>query len=242
MTRATATRKTHEVVADQLRQRIVSGELKAGDRLPPEEELTEQFGVARTSLREALRVLESQGLLSIRRGRGGGPVVTHPDLSPAATALAMSLQLQNTTVGDLDAARRLIEIQIVGQLARDNDTLTIAKLEAAVETAHTAAERNNPKSFVAAAAAMHETIMELSGNNTLTMLSKLLHVTVRAYYARSVSEVDQVMMRRAVKSYRKLIELIRAGNAGAAMAHWDAQMIFTVSGSNPDSPLLWTAG
>ena len=81
-------RKTHEVVAGQLRDRILSGELQVGDRLPPEDELTEVFGVARTTLREALRVLESQGLITIRRGRGGGPVVTHPSLEPAAMALA----------------------------------------------------------------------------------------------------------------------------------------------------------
>ena len=70
--------KAHERVANILRDRIVTGELAAGDRLPPEDELTTQFGIARTTLREALRVLESQGLLLIRRGRGGGPVVTHP--------------------------------------------------------------------------------------------------------------------------------------------------------------------
>ena len=97
------TKKAHEVVADQIRQRIVAGELVEGQRLPPEDDLTAQFGVARTTLREALRVLESQGLLAIRRGRGGGPVVTHPDLEPISMALATVLQLQATTVGDLDA-------------------------------------------------------------------------------------------------------------------------------------------
>ena len=77
-----APKKTHELVADKIRRQIVAGDLAEGERLPPEDDLTAQFGVARTTLREALRVLESQGLLAIRRGRGGGPVVTHPDLEP----------------------------------------------------------------------------------------------------------------------------------------------------------------
>ena len=134
-TNVRAARKTHEIVADALRQRIVNGSLQAGDRLPPEDELTAEFGVARTTLREGLRVLESQGLLSIRRGRGGGPVVTHPDLEPISMALAVMLQLQNTTIGDLDAARRLIEPQIAGQLARSHDDADLAALEAAIDRA-----------------------------------------------------------------------------------------------------------
>ena len=62
-TKQAVTRKAHEVVADQIRQQIVEGVLVEGQRLPPEDDLTVQFGVARTTLREALRVLESQGLL-----------------------------------------------------------------------------------------------------------------------------------------------------------------------------------
>ncbi|HNI35288.1 MAG TPA: GntR family transcriptional regulator, partial [Microthrixaceae bacterium] len=101
--------KTYAVLAVELRDRILNGELAEGERLPVEDDLVEQFGVARSTLREALRVLESQGLITIRRGRGGGPVVTHPDLAPISMALAVSLQLQGTTVADLDEARRLIE-------------------------------------------------------------------------------------------------------------------------------------
>src|SRR3954466_3379097 len=118
MTTAGPLRKTHALVADQLRRQILTGELTEGQRLPAEEVLTAQFGVARTTLREALRVLESQGLITIRRGRGGGPVGAHPHPEPIPMAVAASLQLQGWSVGALDAPRRLIETQIAGQLAR----------------------------------------------------------------------------------------------------------------------------
>src|SRR5262245_42996392 len=79
--------KTGEMIAERLRRQIARGELAIGERLPPEDELTAEFGIARTTLREALRILESQGLLEIRRGRTGGPVVTMPKIDSLAEGL-----------------------------------------------------------------------------------------------------------------------------------------------------------
>lgn len=227
-----ATKKTHQLVAESLRQSIVSGELLAGDRLPSEDELTAHFGIARTTLREGLRVLESQGLLEIRRGRGGGPVVTHPTLEPISMALAVTLQLQHTTIGDLDAARRLIEPQIAGQLARRHSPADIAALELAICGAEAAAERDEPLEFGLGAAHVHETLVELSGNSTLATLSKLLQGMVLAYYTHTPERINQTMMRRAVRSYRKFVGLIRAGDEEAAISHWEALMSYTISGRN----------
>lgn len=238
----TKPKKAHEVVADRLRQRIVSGELPKGARLPPEEELTEQFGIARTTLREALRVLESQGLIAIKRGRGGGPVVTHPSLEPIAMALAVALQLQQTTVADLDAARRMIEPQIAGQLARSHDDADLAALEAAIEAASQAAEDDDGAAFGPAAARVHTTLVERSGNRTLATLSHLLHNMVLAYYAGSMDRVDQELMRRAVRSYRRLVKFIRAGDEAAAISHWEATMRYTISGRDPRELVTIAAG
>jgi len=233
---ATAARKTHAVVADRLRRQIVSGELAEGQQLPPEEELTAQFGVARTTLREALRVLEAQGLIAIRRGRGGGPFVTHPDLGPVSTALSTSLQLQEVTVGDLDAARRLIEVEVAGQLAQRHDEADLTALQAAVDQAAGAAERNDPHAFGLAAAGVHAALVDRSGNRTLATLSRLLDRMVRAYYTLN-TDLDQRLMRRAVRGYNKLLDLIRAGDAAAAEAHWDATMRYTVGARDPDLPV-----
>ncbi len=237
-----AAKKAHEVVADQIRNRIVHGELVEGRRLPPEDELTEEFGVARTTLREALRVLESQGLIAIRRGRSGGPVVTHPNLEPIATALAVTLQLQQTTVGDLDAARRMIEPQIAGQLARSRDQRAIAAIEAAVDLAAEAAERNDGAAFGLAAARVHETLVEQSGNKTLATLSKMLQGMVEAYYSSTMDTIDPALLRRAVRSYRKFLGLLRDGDEAAAVAHWQATMKYTLSGHDPEEPVRLGAG
>ncbi len=236
------TKKAHEVVADQIRQQIVEGDLTEGQRLPPEDDLTTQFGVARTTLREALRVLESQGLLEIRRGRGGGPVVTHPDLEPISMALAVVLQLQGTTVGDLDTARQMIEPQVAGQLAASHDTADLSALVAAIDVAAEAADRGDGLAFGLAAVEVHEALVESSGNDTLATLTKLLQSMLRGYYTHRMDAIDPALMQRAVRGYRKLLRLIDAGDVNGATAHWRATMQYTIGGRDPNEPVTISSG
>jgi len=231
------TPKTGEVVAEHLRRQIARGELRVGDHLRPEDELTAEFGVARTTLREGLRILESQGLIRIRRGRGGGGVVTTPDLDLLGTGLAVALQLQATTMGDLDDARQLLEPALVAHLARDCVPEDLAALTAAIDNAAFAAEADDNESFGRAAAVVHETIMERAGNRTLGTVSRLLHGLVVAYYKRSAARSDQPTMRRAVRSYRKLVSLIEAGDAAGAEDHWRRQMSYTVGAHDRLQPI-----
>src|SRR5262245_2028590 len=226
--------KAHEVVADQIRQRILRGELAEGQRLPPEDELTVQFGVARTTLREALRVLESQGLISIRRGRTGGPVVTHPDLAPISMALGVVLQLQGTTIGDLDDARQLIEPELAARLAAHCTEEDLTQLEAAIDRAEKAAQRFDGMAFGLAAADVHAALVESSGNRTLATLTGLLQGMLREYYTSRMNVIEQELMLRAARSYRKLLRLIRAGDVEGAAKHWRATMQYTIGAKNRD--------
>ena len=77
-----------EIVADELRRQIIDGELSDGDLLPRQEILVEQFNVSLVSLREALRILETEGLVSVRRGNRGGAVVHAPAKASAASCVA----------------------------------------------------------------------------------------------------------------------------------------------------------
>jgi len=231
------TPKTGEVVAEHLRRQIARGELRVGDHLRPEDELTAEFGVARTTLREGLRILESQGLIRIRRGRGGGGVITPPDLDLLGTGLAVALQLQGTTMGDLDDARQLLEPQLVAHLARDCVAEDLDALNAAIDNASLAAEADDNDAFGRAAAVVHETIMERAGNRTLGTVSRLLHGLVVSYYQRSAAKSDQPTMRRAVRSYRKLVTLIEARDSAAAEEHWRRQMTYTLNGNDRAQPI-----
>ncbi|HVW41102.1 MAG TPA: GntR family transcriptional regulator [Amycolatopsis sp.] len=84
--------KTAEVLASTIRAQIVRGEIPEGAALPSESELVSQFGVSRSSLREAFRILESEQLITIRRGAHGGARVKRPDVTVAARYLALLLQ------------------------------------------------------------------------------------------------------------------------------------------------------
>ncbi len=216
--------KTGEVVAAAIRRRIATGELRVGDRLHSEEEMTESLGVARTTLREALRVLESQGLITIKRGRGGGPIVTMPDLDRLAEPLAVVLQLRETTTTDLDAARALIEPNLAGWLATRHTDEDLAALSAAARAAHVAAEADDRVAFGRAAALVHETLLLRSGNNTLSVISQLLHRIVLERYVHAAVGSSALLMRRAAKSYAKLVRLVADGDADAARLHWERQM------------------
>src|ERR1700744_2696952 len=86
--------KAAELLAARIRGQIIRRELKEGDALPAESELMERFGVSRPTLREAIRVLEMESLLRMRRGSRGGALVTAPDPPVAARAVVGLLPLR----------------------------------------------------------------------------------------------------------------------------------------------------
>jgi len=229
--------KAAELVAMHFRQRIARGDLIPGDRLPPEDELMRSFGVARTTLREGLRILESEGFLSVQRGRSGGPRITEPSIDRLAQALALHLQLEHTKVRDLDQARQLIEPWLAARLAERCTRQDLGALEDAIVQAEDAAARDDREAFAIAATAVHETIAERGGNQTLALVARMLHELVAEYYRRAASSSAPADMQRATRSYRKLHKLVAAGDVEGARDHWEKQMTATMSRRDPQERL-----
>lgn len=93
--------KMAQLIADGLRADIATGRLPCGDRLPMEHELIAKYGVSRAVVREALRLLESIGLIDVKRGpKGGAVVTTHRTSSVVRDAMLLSLQLADVTLGE----------------------------------------------------------------------------------------------------------------------------------------------
>jgi DNA-binding FadR family transcriptional regulator len=101
--------KRSEIIARDLAQYIVDAQLPPGAMLPREREMIEQLGVGRTTLREALRILETRGVLTIRSGPGGGPVIRHPQPNDLTEALTLILQFQRATMVEVLDARIFLE-------------------------------------------------------------------------------------------------------------------------------------
>lgn len=111
--------KASEILANMVKVRILSGGMKAGERLPPEAELMEEYGFSRGTVREAIRLLESDGLIRVRRGPRGGIEVAEPDVSHVTRSLAVLFAYDGTPVSDLMNFRLVIEPGAAAMAARD---------------------------------------------------------------------------------------------------------------------------
>lgn len=216
-----------QLVADAIRRRIVLGELRDGESLPSEQALIDQYGVSRPTFREALRILQSESLISIRRGSRGGATVHAPQVDTVARQAGYLLQHQHTSLADVYDARLVIEPPAAGLLAERATKAVLARLDAALEEERAAV--GDPGRFARASARFHELVVELAGNNTLSLFSGILVEIIDAHTETVLLDAhDPATTGRdsgvAHRSHEHLVELVRAKDAAAAAAHWRAHM------------------
>jgi DNA-binding FadR family transcriptional regulator len=158
---------SHAIAAD-LRQLIARGELKAGDPLPVERDLVDGLGSSRGVVREALRILEREGLVEVRRGLGGGPRVRHPSISEAVQGMGIYLQLGDVPVLDAWTARDRIIGCAVERLALERSRPVVGELEHGV--AGLAMLVGDFDAYARQLLDVAETAVRLAGNATEHML------------------------------------------------------------------------
>ncbi|HTR70169.1 MAG TPA: FCD domain-containing protein [Mycobacteriales bacterium] len=223
---AATRREKPQQVADELRALIVSGELGEGDSLGREPDLVERFGVSRPSLREALRILEAEGLITVVRGVRGGVIVHEPNERMTARTAALVLSARNVALADVFEARGTIEPLAARAVAEGRGRVRAARELGELVDAQEASLAD-PEKFGVANAAFHERLVALAGNQTLSIVVEMLNeVVVRAVTAVSGgSDSDSVATRRrGIRSQRRLIELIEAGDGLGAEDHWRSHM------------------
>jgi DNA-binding FadR family transcriptional regulator len=215
--------KTAELIAAALRRQIIRRELAPGDALPSESSLMEQFGVSRPTLREAYRVLESEGLINVRRGAHGGARVTAPDAEVAARYAGLILEYREATLADVHRASAVLEPPCARTLANKHTAAALSRLRAAVEAEK--ALLDDPMALVDAQEAFHSLLVELAGNQTLNLLSGMLRYIVdranTGHLADALgSEAHKGQCRKAHRTHAKLVDLIAAGKADEAEKLW----------------------
>ncbi|ALJ18883.1 FadR/GntR family transcriptional regulator [Microbacterium sp. No. 7] len=227
--------KTAEIIAASIRKSIVQGDLKEGDSLPSEADLMAQFGVSRPTLREAFRILETESLISIRRGSRGGAQVMTPELSTATRYVGLLLQMQRTTIGEIFEARSVTEVAAARLLAgrrvkQDlidlNDVMTqMSDLVPAVREKDPAAL----KEWSDLSLGFHQMLVERSRNRALylqwSLLSEIIERHAEETVVRTVDHPQTAeTVRKSLRSYQKLIERIEQRDASAAADHWQTHM------------------
>jgi DNA-binding FadR family transcriptional regulator len=220
-------REKPQQIADELRTSIVSGKLSDGESLGREPDLVERFGVSRPSLREALRILETEGLIRVVRGLHGGVVVQSPDHRMTARTAALVLQSRNVSLADVFEARGMLE-PLAAKTVASSRRRRSAATELLLLIDEERATLEDPEAFGHANARFHERLVALAGNQTLSILTEMLdEIVVRAVTAVSRGE-DNVgsiaTRRRGIRSQEHLVELIRSGEAQEAEDHWRSHM------------------
>jgi GntR family transcriptional repressor for pyruvate dehydrogenase complex len=126
-------KRTFEEVSSQIKRLILEGALKPGDKLPSETKLAEQFDVGRTTIREALRILELSGFLTVQKGFGGGSVIKDTILKKMTSLLLDAFQMEKITVNEFTAARLVIEKAILTEAIEHADKQDIENLRRNIE-------------------------------------------------------------------------------------------------------------
>jgi GntR family transcriptional repressor for pyruvate dehydrogenase complex len=215
--------KMAEVIVDRLRRQIVRGELAEGEALPSEHELQARFGVSRPTLREAFRILESESLITVRRGAHGGALVRVPNPDVAARYTAFVLEHRGTTLADLYEARIVVEPAAVGLLAARHSDDDIRLLRQALREHDALVDQ--PQQSIRTHMAFHALLVKLSGNQTLHVLVGMIqHIIERANWkhveADAGSAEHQQASTRGLKAHHGVVDLIETGDVAEATELW----------------------
>jgi DNA-binding FadR family transcriptional regulator len=221
-------REKPQLIADEIRMLIANGELSEGESIGRELELIELFGVSRPSLREALRILEAEGLVTVVRGRHGGVIVHEPNERMTARTAALVLHARNVSLADVYRAHSLLEPLAARAIAGLGDRRTvIAELRGLL--AEQEAAISDPEAFATANVRFHERLVALAGNQTLRIVAVMLSdVVSRAVTALAQAATDTAgpisTRRHSLRAQRRLLDLLEAGDPAAAEEHWRAHL------------------
>jgi GntR family transcriptional regulator, transcriptional repressor for pyruvate dehydrogenase complex len=194
-----------EAIARDIVRRIGAEGLEPGAQLPPEAKMLEEYGVGRGSLREALRILEVHGLISIKPGPRGGPTVDEVRTSNFGRMASLFFQMDGVTFGELIEARRTMEPMLARRAAETQDPQLLPELVRFQDVSRP--DEDYPRR----ATDFHELVAIMSGNRIVSLFSRSLADVVR----------DRVVDSLYPKSRRRDV-LATHGDIARAIADADA--------------------
>ncbi|MEF8942717.1 MAG: FadR/GntR family transcriptional regulator [Desulfohalobiaceae bacterium] len=201
-------------IINEIRESILKGRLKPGDRLPSEHNLMNQFGVSRFTLREALLSLETMGFIEVRKGAGGGPVVKQVTMNVAREAISHFLHFQDVSIGDLSEVRKLVEPYLASQMADKLSDEDIEYLESLNEACSRTLDRGEEIIGGEQEIDFHIHLARATGNSVLIMIMDFVNKLL-AESKLSVKPGPE-FSRRVVQAHQRIIDALKSRDGEAA--------------------------
>lgn len=206
-------RRTFEEVSSEIKKLVIQGVLKPGDKLPPEIELAHQFNVGRQTVREALRILELSGFISIQTGFGGGPVIKDTILSRISSLFLDAFQMEKVTIEELTVARFKIEEIVLNDVIDFADDQDIQALQENVEKARDKIGRkimatDDNIEF-------HNLLAKASKNHVFVIVAGSILALLEDLLCRLTPDLE--VSKKALKSHEDILKAIIAKDRAAAV-------------------------
>ncbi len=213
-------------IAEAIRLQIAGGQLKPGDALPPEAALMANYDVSPPTMRAALRILESEGLVRVHRGAKGGPRVQELDVDVLAKRAGFYLQVEGADLPDLLEALLLLQ---PGAVALAADRCTPKQLAQLRRCAVRAEACTTMGEFGEVAADFVVLLLEASGNKSVKLFALVIDSLIHQEFHRLLDgwgPDDQILFH--ARRFREVVDLLEAGEGDAAAALWHAHMLTTI--------------
>jgi len=205
-------------VVEQIQEAILEGRLKPGVRLPPERRLQETFQASRGTLREALRVLEQKGLISIRTGAKGGAVVNALSTEQVSESLDLLVRFQRVSLRDLAEFREGVEGNVAVLAVERAQPGDIAHMKGLLKKAEDYLEKGASgwDDFIRVDNEIHTYLAQTAGNPIYLLVLRTIYRSIHNYFDRFLPRMENLLH----ENYRDLCEIVEAVEKGqAARAH-----------------------
>ncbi|WP_181148065.1 FCD domain-containing protein [Arthrobacter sp. MYb213] len=215
--RSPAKPRAFEAIVSHVETRVLSGELKVGDRLPGERELVTQFQVGRSTVREAMRVLESNGLIASRPGDPRGALVLSPSPAPLGKLITHLTHTSASSLVDLLIYRMTLESSANSLAAIRRSDADLVQLERTITLMGTARPQGQA-AFSRADLDFHEVVAKASGHTLLHISAAAVRQSIEQLIARTIEESsdDEALMARTIEHHQKVFNAIRDRDAHLA--------------------------
>ncbi|WP_030620580.1 FadR/GntR family transcriptional regulator [Streptomyces sclerotialus] len=235
--------RAYQRVAEQIEERILSGELPPGSRLPGERDLVSQFGVGRSTVREALRVLQSAGLIRSRPGDPLGAEVLGVSADNLSQALGRLTRSHLCSLGELIQFRMVLDAESNRLAARLRTADDLARMAGLIDRMRSLTGAGL-RAFSEADALFHQAVAEASRNALLGLCARAVHDAVVEIIERKIADAGDTAVRRerSIDHHEQVLAAIRAGDAPhAAQLARQALHAYYADHVEPDTRALLSA-